>query len=213
MNHQLIEYCKARVDEAPQVNPMRKDLLDRVAAYIAGKQQKKQPAHLIYICTHNARRSFFGQVWARVAADWFGLQDIFTHSGGAEETAFHPNSIAALERAGLNIKRISGDDNPVYHVLQNDQANHPDDHPLVCFSKRFDDPSNPQEKFAAIMVCSNAEQSCPFVPGAELRISITYDDPKEFDNTVLQDAKYDERCAEIATEMFYVFSRVIINNF
>jgi hypothetical protein len=35
-----------------------------------------------------------------------------------------------------------------------------------------------------------------------------YDDPKAFDNTTLQDAKYDERCKQIAIETFYIFSKI-----
>jgi len=47
-----------------------------------------------------------------------------------------------------------------------------------------------------------------FPKGVELRIGTTYDDPKVFDDTPLQDAKYDERCRQIAIETFYVFSKL-----
>jgi protein-tyrosine phosphatase/arsenate reductase len=39
-------------------------------------------------------------------------------------------------------------------------------------------------------------------------VSTTYEDPKAFDGTDLQDAKYDERCKQIAIEALYVFSKV-----
>lgn len=58
------------------------------------------------------------------------------------------------------------------------------------------------------MTCSDAERNCPFVPGAEKRIAITYDDPKAFDGTESQAAKYVERATQIATELFYVFSQL-----
>ena len=80
--------------------------------------------------------------------------------------------------------------------------------PSVCFSKTYDDAENPQKEFAAIMTCSDAEENCPFIPGVELRIGTTYDDPKSFDNTPEQDAKYDERCKQIALETLYVFSKL-----
>jgi hypothetical protein len=67
---------------------------------------------------------------------------------------------------------------------------------------------NPVNNFAAIMTCSDAEENCPFIPGVELRIGTTYDDPKTFDNTPLQDTKYDERLKQIAVETFYVFSLI-----
>jgi hypothetical protein len=80
--------------------------------------------------------------------------------------------------------------------------------PSVCFSKTYDAATNPQKEFAAIITCSDAEENCPFIPGVELRIATTYDDPKAFDNTPQQDAKYDERCKQIALETLYAFSLV-----
>jgi protein-tyrosine phosphatase/arsenate reductase len=46
------------------------------------------------------------------------------------------------------------------------------------------------------------------VPGTELRIGITYDDPKDFDRTPQQDEKYMERSNQIALECLYAFSLV-----
>jgi hypothetical protein len=56
------------------------------------------------------------------------------------------------------------------------------------------------------MVCSEADQACPIVEGADLRIGLPFQDPKEFDNSPLKDSKYDERCRQIAREMFYVMA-------
>ena len=58
------------------------------------------------------------------------------------------------------------------------------------------------------MTCSHAEENCPYIPGTEARIPVMYDDPKAFDGTALETAKYDERCQQIAAEMFYVFSQI-----
>lgn len=58
------------------------------------------------------------------------------------------------------------------------------------------------------MTCSDAEENCPFIPEADIRLLTTYSDPKEFDYTSLQDINYDERCKEIALETFYVFSLI-----
>ncbi len=44
--------------------------------------------------------------------------------------------------------------------------------------------------------------------GAEERISLMYDDPKAFDGTDLEVAKYDERCRQVAVEMFYLLDYV-----
>jgi hypothetical protein len=58
------------------------------------------------------------------------------------------------------------------------------------------------------MTCSEADKACPVVPGAKARFSIPYDDPKVADNTPEEETRYEERCKQIATEMFYVFSKV-----
>lgn len=75
---------------------------------------------------------------------------------------------------------------------------------MICFSKKFEDDFNPDKNFAAIMTCSDADENCPFVSGAEFRKPITYVDPKESDGTDREAAVYDERCRQIATEMFYM---------
>lgn len=58
------------------------------------------------------------------------------------------------------------------------------------------------------MTCSRADESCPVVMVADLRVGIPYDDPKAADGTPEESARYDERCKQIATEMLYLFSRV-----
>ncbi|MNR35218.1 hypothetical protein D3C85_1530470 [compost metagenome] len=60
------------------------------------------------------------------------------------------------------------------------------------------------------MTCSQADGGCPFIPGAEKRIPITFEDPKISDGTAEQTAVYAERSLEIAAEMCYVFSNIKI---
>jgi protein-tyrosine-phosphatase len=182
----------------------RKQTLDLISGYILKSLQNTGTARLIFICTHNSRRSQFGQVWAATAADYYGMEGISSFSGGTESTAFNPGAVAALQRAGFTIEKTTpGEENPEYVVKS--RAEGPE---YTMFSKKFDDRSNPGEDFCAIMVCSDADEACPFVPGAAERISLPYDDPKAFDGTPQETAKYDERCREIARDLFYVFSRL-----
>lgn len=196
-------YCTELTAEFSAISKERKELLEKISQYIAKKQQTGKPVNLVYICTHNSRRSHFGQVWAKVASVFYGIPGIHTFSGGTEATAFHTNAINALTRIGFDIKPIHIEKNTVFHVLYDDQQK-----PIECFSKVYNDPQNPQAEFAAIMTCSDAEENCPFIPGVELRVGTTYDDPKAFDNTPQQDRKYDERCRQIALETLYVFSKI-----
>jgi arsenate reductase len=72
----------------------------------------------------------------------------------------------------------------------------------------FEDTANPSSAFGAIMTCSQADEACPIVPGAEGRFVVPYEDPKIADHTPEETPRYAERCAEIASEMFYVFSNI-----
>jgi arsenate reductase len=94
-------------------------------------------------------------------------------------------------------------DNPVYEINVGSPA------PLItAFSKRYDDDFNLPGNYVAVMTCSHADEGCPVVTGASARVAITYDDPKEFDGTSLEEAKYLERVLEIGREMLYAFSLV-----
>ncbi|MGB0369530.1 MAG: hypothetical protein ACPGD8_09000 [Flavobacteriales bacterium] len=184
------------------IDKQRKKDLEIVANYVAEKAKLGETANLTFICTHNSRRSQFGQVWAAVAAAKFGVGNVQTFSGGTEETAFNKRAVEACKRAGLKIEGTVGT-NPRYSVRFSDSVG-----ALDCYSKTFDNPSNPQLGFAAIMTCSDADENCPIIHGAEFRASLTYDDPKVADRTAEETAKYDERCKQIATEMLYLFSKI-----
>jgi arsenate reductase (thioredoxin) len=198
-------YCTDRTREFDQIPSGRKELLTKIAGYLHNKMSHEQIANLVYICTHNSRRSHFGQVWAKVASVYFTIPGINTFSGGTEATSFNSNAISALVRAGFQIKLMSADTNSLYHVYYDKEAA-----PIECFSKVYHHPRNPKENFAAIMTCGEAEENCPFIPGAELRIATTYEDPKAFDGKPQQDEMYDERCRQISRETLYTFSLVKI---
>ena len=196
-------YCDKLITEFDAIPKERKTLLENISNYISTKKESGQAIQLVYICTHNSRRSHFGQIWAQVAANYYNVKNVTSFSGGTEATAFNSNAINAIKRIGFDVKSLDETSNKRYHVVYDEVEN-----PIICFSKVYNDSQNPQTNFAAIMTCSDAEENCPFIPGVELRIGTTYDDPKAFDNTPLQDTKYDERCKQIALETLYVFSKV-----
>lgn len=196
-------YCDTLIRDFNSIAPERRALLERVADYVKQKIVGNKTAQLLYVCTHNSRRSHFGQVWSKVASAYYGIRNVQTFSGGTEATAFNTNAINALKRTGFEISAASSDKNPLVHVRY--AAN---EAPVQCFSKVYDDAANPKGNFAAIMTCSEAEQNCPSIQGADLRIGLTYEDPKAFDGTPQQDEKYDERCRQIALESLYIFSKV-----
>lgn len=180
----------------------RKDLLRRISNYIQTRYDKNEPINLVYICTHNSRRSHFGQVAAAIAAAYYNIDKVATFSGGTEATAFNPNAINALKTLGFNVISDEKEVNPTY------QVNFGNNLSTTCFSKVYDHESNPKIDFVAIMTCSDAEQNCPFIPGVALRIGTTYEDPKISDGTPQQNEIYLARFKQIATETLYAFSLV-----
>ncbi len=206
MYKQLRQYCETLPAEFDNISADRKASLEELGQYILKERKKGDKVNLTFICTHNSRRSHFGQLWALTAAHYYGLDNIQTFSGGTEATAFNLRAVAALERAGFKITSNGASENPKYlAAMGNGYAE------SLMFSKKYDDRQNPAENFCAIMVCSQADEACPFVTGAEERISLPYDDPKAFDNTPAEQQKYDERCREMARDLFYMMEYVKVN--
>jgi arsenate reductase (thioredoxin) len=187
----------------------REERLQRIAKWITGRLGRDLPVDLVFICTHNSRRSQLAQVWAATAASFHGLP-IKCWSAGTEVTEVAPPVIGALEHAGFRIDGAGGfEDLQGYPRQEEFIANWDDDvAPVVLYSKSIDEPDNPAGGFAAIMVCSHAEENCPFVPGADQRFSLPYRDPKESDGTAQEERTYRQRSEEIAREMFKLMELV-----
>lgn len=181
----------------------RKQLLQPLIDYLQAKVDNKQTINLNFICTHNSRRSHLVQVWAQTLACYYQIENVHCFSGGTEATALFPMVINTLQNSGFIVEKCSDGGNPKYSITYAENKD-----PIVGFSKTYDDAFNPISQFAAIMTCSQADAGCPYIPGAEKRIPITYDDPKAFDNTPEQTQKYSERSIQIATEIKYAFSQI-----
>jgi arsenate reductase len=187
------------------ISEERKELLNPLISYLKQKISNHQPIALNFICTHNSRRSHLSQVWAQTTAHYVGINNINCYSGGTEATAMFPVAADTLKNNGFEIKKLSQTENPVYSIKYANNA-----HPIIGFSKTFDDSFNPESNFGAIMTCSSADKGCPIVSGSDGRFPITYDDPKAFDNTSQQAEKYKERSIQIATEMLYVMQNAAV---
>jgi arsenate reductase len=196
---------KSTIDQVSfeTISEERKQVLTPLIQFIQSKVNNELTIRLNFICTHNSRRSHLSQVWAQTAASFYNIKNVFCYSGGTEATSLFPKIAETLVDTGFEVKIISEGDNSIYAIKYNTN-----DHPVIGFSKRYEDDFNPQSEFAAILTCSQADGGCPFIAGAEKRIPITFDDPKAFDNTPLQTEKYLERSTQIATEFLYVFSQI-----
>ena len=179
----------------------RKTVLQVLIDYIQSRVDAGEPVNLNFICTHNSRRSQFSQIWAQTAADYYGIK-AYCYSGGVEVTAFNERAVASVQRMGFDVS-AEGTGNPKYTLRYA-----PNGPAIIAFSKVFDDPANATSQFAAVMTCAHADENCPFIPGAEKRIPVRYEDPKAYDDTAQEVAMYDLRSRQIATELFHVFAAI-----
>ncbi len=197
---ELENYISKLFQENETIGKDRKKVLKQIAAYIQDRVTGKKQTNLMFICTHNSRRSHMGQLWAQVASIYSDIPDVMCFSGGTEETAFNIRSVRALQKAGFEIKQFTNEENPLYNIKHSNELE-----VVTTFSKKYSHERNPQKNFAAIMTCSDADEACPVVHGSDKRFSVQYDDPKVSDDTAEEENVYDERCRQIAREMVYLF--------
>jgi len=189
------------------ISSERKAVLQPLVQYIQSKKDRKEAVRFNFICTHNSRRSHLSQIWAQTMASYFHQSNVVCYSGGTEATAMFPKIAETLHAQGFHIHTIAATENPVYTIkFAADEA------PLICFSKTYNHPFNPEHSYAAILTCDSANEACPIVLGAEARFAVMYKDPKAYDHTEFQDEKYREKSLEIAQEMWWIFKTVAEEN-
>lgn len=199
----LRPYVQEVAHELDKVSGERKLVLNEIVASTTAQLEAGKAARLTFICTHNSRRSHMSQIWLQTAAYYYGLDKVHAFSGGTEATACNCRTVTAMRRAGFAIKDATTGDNPIYLVRY--AYDRP---PIHAYSKLYNADSNPKRDFIALMTCSVADKSCPIVKGAIARYAIHYADPRLCDDTPTETAAYNERCREIAREMFYIMAEV-----
>ena len=203
----LLPPLRSYVDEIASeldttISDERKAVLNEIARTIATRLADGNDADVTFICTQNSRRSHMSQIWAQTAARYYGLDRVHAYSGGTQKTACNHRTITAMRRVGFAIEDATTGDNPVYLVRYAD-----DRPPIGAYSKLYNSDENPKDGFIALMTCSSADKTCPVVDGAVARYAIHYTDPKVCDDTPTEATAYNERCREIAREMFYIMSQ------
>lgn len=199
LNNVLTETVSAFNQDRRSSN--RKTTLDKIVGYANHSLKEHGVFKLVFVCTHNSRRSQMAQVWAFVLSQVYAVP-FESYSGGVEVTTFHPNAIRALQNQGIEMETEKGG-NPKTKVKLEKEGP-----ALVCVSKLYDDDSNPKTNFAAIMVCDHADANCPLVTGADKRISLNYADPKRYDDAIDALVGYEATSFEIGNEMHYIFSQL-----
>ena len=124
----------------------------------------KSTKNIVFICTHNSRRSQFCEIWGNVFSKIYNKK-LNVYSAGLKKTSVYKGVIFSLSRTGL---KISGDGKVKY-----------EENEINLTSKTLDDIK--EQKFIGVMTCSNAEKSCPIDQRSIKNINMFYKDPKDFE--------------------------------
>lgn len=208
LNQNLRQHADLLTTQFDMIDEPHRRAGERLAQWIIAHYKPGQPLHITVVCTGNSRRSMIGSSMGNLAAAYYGMPEIQFHSGGTAPTAFNKRTIQTLKSIGFSIEP-TGDEaprgepqttNPIYRVGWGQGLETRE------FSKHYADKANPQSGFAALMVCTEADAECPLVKGAALRISMPYLDPKMYDDSAFEAAKYAERRDDIGRLMLSVMA-------
>lgn len=196
----MARYLEECEEATLEISKVRQQILLGLAEYMYNKFKVKKPVKLLFICTHNSRRSQMAQLAAKSAAIYYNLKNVETYSGGSEHTAFNLNAIQAIKSVGYKVEEVSGGDNPRYKIAISKTESD------TFFSKLYSDSSNPPTGFAVVTVCSDADRACPYVHGAEARFALPFEDPKINDDSLYVAEAYQKTFSEITKEMMFAFN-------
>ena len=202
----ITNHLKSIATDGKSIASIHEKAQKELAKVIVEQYQQGKELSIILVCTGNSRRSMMGAAMGNASAAYYGLSDLRFYSGGTTPSAFNSRSIRALKEIGFKIEPTgekaklgpNGEDNPFYQVSWvKDQGWN-----CIEFSKHYNDPKNPQKDFIALMVCDEADSTCPVViMGATKRIPVPFADPKAFDGKPEEAAKYSERRDDIGRFM------------
>lgn len=206
LHPKLREHAAYLTTTFDRIDAAHRDVGEKLAHWIAANYRPGQPLKVIVVCTGNSRRSILGSSMGNLAAAYYGMPEIRFHSGGTDPTAFNSRTVATLKSIGFEIEPTGQEAprgepntaNPFYRIRWAEGFE------MAEFSKRYSDASNPQTGFAALMVCSEADDGCPVVKGASIRLSMPFLDPKTYDGGAFESAKYAERRDDIGRVMLSV---------
>lgn len=205
---ELREYADYLTTTFDMIEPEHHASMDQLSDWIAKNWQPSSTLHVISTCTGNSRRSILGATMGNLAATYYGLDNVRFHSGGTTPSAFNKRTINTLKEIGFRVEPTGEEAERGDPSLPNDIFTVAWGEGMECleFSKTYNDPSNPSSGFAAILVCNEADTDCPVLPGAALRVSMIFLDPKSYDDGPYESKKYAERRDDICRTLLAIMA-------
>jgi len=188
------------------------------------KSEDKKGVAVVFLCTHNSRRSIMCEVWLRASLALLGVQGITVRSAGTEATCVDWRTVRALKRFGFVFAQSlettspiptlgserSTNLNPRYEcVFHQKEGEKPMVQAETCdwpqlWSKTISESIVPNSATLVVPVCTSADEACPFLSAVSHRAPLSFPDPKTFDGTAQEICAYDTSCSDIALHMYYI---------
>ena len=179
------------------ISKKRLKILDKIINELNKNTLKNNYPKIIFICTHNSRRSQLAEIWSHTFSFIFKKKNkIF--SAGTSKEEFNIRAINVLEKIGFKIKEEGK--KYIFNFSENCNSIH-------MYSKDISE-LNLKNHFITIMTCADSDKNCPAIPNALARILLSYKDPKSFDNSKQETNKYIATSKKIALELFYLFKNL-----
>lgn len=201
MFESLYNFCEKLSSTADEIDAIRLPALTTLADYLTEIYTKEDVSAVVFVCTHNSRRSLIGELMLALCAEYYSLPPLHTYSAGTEATRLSTQACEALTDIGYEIKIDESTDtsNPIHHFRWSDTMS-----PHLSFSKKYTHSHLPTSDYCGVMVCNEADAGCPVIQGMAARVSLPYLDPKRMDGTLEQHSAYMRCIREIGREMMWV---------
>lgn len=195
------EFLRKSAMTINEIKPKRMEKLDVIARMIKKDVQHKGLANVVFVCTHNSRRSQFAEVALSLCLRELNMEQIETYSCGTEETRIAQPVVDLLKTYDMEVSEEVDKENPIVSLDYEGWSK-------KLFSKTYEYKGFEDKEFVAVMVCDDAAENCPFVPRFVNRIPHSYIDPKRADGTDLQEKRYSQTFSLILQEMMYLALKI-----
>jgi len=176
--------------------------LDNLAELTLNTINKHGQAELLFVCTHNSRRSQIAELLCFAILNYFKVEEIDCLSAGTEQTHVNKRIIKAMRSAGFGIETSGFGDHIKYDLITENAM------VKVLYSKTLDHILRKGPSMITVMVCDDADQNCPYVPDT-IRFSLNYTDPKFSDDSPEEPHVYADKVDEIGRELTHLVSSIV----
>lgn len=183
------------------VDEARKIIIDQIVQSI---QEQKERVQLLFICTHNSRRSQACELWAQTWKDFYKLTNLDLHSAGIKRSTFNYRMADAARRSGFRVELHRTDQEETYLITSPfDKASTKGYHSI-----QLDDKMVPNTNVISVVTCPHVWKKFTPVKGEVSHFYLPYEDPNWYDGQVNESELYAELFSKIGSEMKYLMKRL-----